>query len=132
MGRCWKRTEEGDTYTALVDAQRRQDARREWITANWPHVVEREQLQHLTVGDAVPTPPANRRVQAAIDQLRNAIPRPDATDDRLAVLQARMAADPEEHLVRLAANLAALHQQADRLNANLTNAPGADGRLLGH
>ena len=86
-----------EVHEHLAAATTAQQERRDWIVANWPHVVELEQVNALI--DAQPalahwpiaTPPA---VQAVLDAMANAASPPPVREDRtLAALDQEAAAE---------------------------------------
>jgi hypothetical protein len=79
----------------LLDATRAQDARRAWIIANWPHIVELEQVARLiaTQQPLAHWPEAHTDpVRDVLDQLRQLAPDLDQREERtLAELDRREA-----------------------------------------
>lgn len=115
-----------EMHEYLTAAMSVQDARREWILTNWPHLVEMEQITVLIAQQAPlahwPTaqPP---EVVAMLDQLRSLAPGLDVREQRtLAQLdEAETQADPvrqlearRDHLQRLAAGVSAVDAEVVR------------------
>jgi hypothetical protein len=117
-----------------------QDARREWIITNWPHIVELEQVtQIITTQQALGHWPTEQPdpVRTVLDQLRYYAPEPGQSEHRtLAELDRQEAEhDPvrrlgtrRDHLHQLAqqpastAEQEAVHQELVALNSELRRA----------
>ena len=127
-------TDPGHLHAALVDAHRTQAARRAWILANWPYVVEREQLGRLADADPLGHWPvaASSAVQDVLKQLRRDLEPPATREDRtLTELELQLsAADPDEQLARLTGNLMGLRHQLDQVELTQRAAPPAEQDLL--
>ena len=121
-------------HAALVDAHRAQTARRAWILANWPHIVEREQLGRLADSDPLGHWPApvNAAIRHALEQLRRNLEPPPTTENRaLTELEALLAAaDPDEHLTQLTSELIALRHQLNQIHLTQKTAPTSAHELL--
>jgi conjugative relaxase-like TrwC/TraI family protein len=121
-----------ELHDRLLAATSVQDARRDWIVANWPHVVELEQVNTLLAtqpqlpqsSDAQPEP-----VGLALDRLRHLAPTVDHREERsLAVIDREAIADDpvhrleerRRHLRRLAAGHAANPAECDAIDDELT------------
>jgi hypothetical protein len=124
-----------DLHASLAAANDTQRARRDWILTNWPHIVEREQLQRLA--DAMgpiahwPTaaPPA---VTAWLDRVAAAIPTPAQREDRtLAELCAAVDhLDPGRHAQELTTTLVETRGRICAINAELAGADESQRALL--
>lgn len=86
-----------EVHEHLVAATTAQQERRDWIVANWPHVVELEQVNALINGQPalahwpIATPPA---VQAVLDAMVSSAPPPPLREQRsLAALDEEAAAN---------------------------------------
>lgn len=125
-----------EMHDYLSSAMAVQDARREWILTNWPHVVELEQVTKLIELQAPlahwPTAQPTE-VQAALDELRALVDQPETRELRsLAEIdEAEALGDPirrleaqRDHLQRLAAAATPAEAQAvdtelERVNTEL-------------
>jgi hypothetical protein len=120
-----------EMHEYLTSAMAVQDARREWILTNWPHLVEMEQVTNLIAQQAplahwpAAQPP---EVLAVLDQLRTLAPELETREPRtLAELdRAEALADPmrqlearRDHLERLTA--AATPVETEAVHAELAS-----------
>ena len=130
----------GDLLPRLLDATRVQDARRAWIIANWPHIVELEQISTLIAAQPALAhwPQAQTDpVSDVLDQLRLFAPDLDRREERTLAELDRQAAEMDpvrrlearrDQLQRLAhqtvssADQEALHQELVTLGAELRQA----------
>jgi conjugative relaxase-like TrwC/TraI family protein len=92
-----------EMHEYLSAAMAEQDARREWILTNWPHLVELEQVTALIAAQAplAHWPPAQpAEVQQALAALRGLAPQVDARESRTLseIDAAERAADPVRQL----------------------------------
>jgi conjugative relaxase-like TrwC/TraI family protein len=126
-----------ELHASLVEAERTQAARADWILTNWPHVVEHEQLTRLAhqLGplDHWPAPlPAT--VTDVLDLLGVTVPPPAVREDRtLAELHDLLERlGPGAHLQALTTGLVGLNRRVDELAATIaaTAAAPADQRAL--
>jgi hypothetical protein len=107
----------GELHDELLAATHAQDARRDWITANWPHVVELEQINTLSTAQpalahwptAQPEP-----VQHVLDTLRLLAPTADRREERTLaeIEQQAIANDPVRQLEERRAQLRQLYSRA--------------------
>jgi len=108
----------GELHEYLVAAMHAQDARRDWIVTNWPHLIELEQVNLVLASQpafahwpvALP-----QQVQDVLDQLRAMAIPPEQREERsLAEIErARLESDPVH---RIEQRLARLHQLLDAAN----------------
>ena len=100
----------------LLDATRAQDARRDWIIANWPHIVELEQITTLIATQPAlahwPTAEPDR-VREVLDQLTQFAPDLDRREERRLAEIERQAAD-HDPIRRLEARQQHLQQLAQQ------------------
>lgn len=122
-----------EVHEQLLSAARTQDTRREWIIANWPHVVELEQITALIATHPplahwpVAHPPA---VRAVIDTFALLAPTPPRREERsLAELDRdAVAKDPVRRLEQRLRHLdhlgvrAATHVQREAIDAEIERA----------
>lgn len=108
----------GELHEYLVAAMQAQDARCDWIIANWPHLIELEQVNLVLASQSafahwpVALP---QQVQDVLDQLRAMAIPPEQREERsLAEIErARLELDPVH---RIEQRLARLHQLVDTAN----------------
>ncbi len=117
-----------EMHVYLTSAMAVQDARREWILTNWPHLVELEQITTLITQQAplAHWPIAQpAEVQEALDQLRVLAPALDTREDRtLAEIDhAEAQADP---VLQLEARRDHLQQLVDVASPTEAEAVGAE------
>ena len=96
----------------LSTATNAQNGRRDWIIANWPHIVELEQVTQLIASQhAQPHWPNNQPdpVRATLDELRHHVPDIAAREDRTLAELARHEAD-RDPVRRIEARQRELHQ----------------------
>lgn len=113
----------GELHEYLVAAMQAQDARRDWIIANWPHLIELEQVNVVLASQpalahwplALP-----QQVQDVLDQLRAMAVPPEQREERsLAEIErTRLESDPvyriEQRLTRLQHLLDATNDTEER------------------
>jgi len=112
----------GELHEYLVAAMQAQDTRRDWIIANWPHLIELEQVNLVLASQpafahwpvALP-----QQVQDVLDQLRAMAIPPEQREERslAEIEQARLESDPVRRIEQRLARLNQLLDTADEVDA---------------
>jgi hypothetical protein len=112
----------GELHGYLVAAMQEQDVRREWIIANWPHLIELEQVNLVLASQpAFAHWPRElpQRVHEVLDQLRAMAVPPQQREDRslAEIEQARLESDPVRRIEQRLARLHRLLDSAEEVDA---------------